>query len=168
VLRTVRETPWLDAVPPRWSHVTVADVAFTDDLEPNDVDEVLATVSSVLAGEGRLWLDLGPVQALRTAIMLPARPLQRLRDLRERVRRGTSAALGPRHVDFHRHLFHPHVSLGYVDRPVDARTASWLVDSLPSVDARVEVDALTLAAVTRRNHGYQWQVEAEIRPDGRR
>jgi 2'-5' RNA ligase len=161
-LRAVRRTSWLDAVPPQWCHVTVADVGFTDDLRPTDVERVTAAVAEALADEDHLRLTLGPLRTFRTALVLETRPLGRLRAVRSEVRRATSAVLGQRHADFHRKLFWPHVSLGYVNRPVDPETAARFRESMPAVEARIDVNALTLAAVTRIGRGYQWQVEGQV------
>ena len=161
-LRAVRRTDWLDAVPPRWCHVTVADVAFTDDLRPADIEQVTVAVAQALADEDHLRLTLGPLQTFRTAVVLETHPLGRLRAVKAEVRRATSAVLGQRHTDFHRTLFWPHVSLGYVNRPVDAETAATFRASMPPVEARIDVNALTLAAVTRIGRGYKWQVEAQV------
>ncbi|HET9829969.1 MAG TPA: 2'-5' RNA ligase family protein [Nocardioidaceae bacterium] len=161
-LRRVRGVGWLDAVPPAWCHVTVADVGFADELEPTDVERVTEAVADAVAGQDRLRLILGPAQTFPSALVLAVGPLDRLRAVKARVRRSTSAVLGARHTDVHRRLFWPHLSLGYVNRPVDARTAARLLDALPAVSARLDVAALTLAAVTRRDHSYRWRVQAQV------
>jgi 2'-5' RNA ligase len=162
VWRAMRRTSWLDPVPPRWCHVTIADVAFVDELRTADLDRTAAAVSDAVRGEDPLTLSLGPPRSFASAVVLAAGPLDRLRSLKTRVRQATSAALGPRHTDVHRHLFWPHVSLGYVNRAVSSATTSALLATLPPVDVRVDVGTLTLAAVTRRERHYQWQVEAQV------
>jgi 2'-5' RNA ligase len=162
VLSTVRDTAWLDDVPPEWRHVTVTDIGFTDELEPADVEHVRSAVADEVADEERLRLTLGPVQTFASAVVVATGPLDRLRTVQQGVRRATSAALGARHADVHRHLFWPHLSLGYVNRPVDEHTASRFRQEVPAVEGRVDVDAVTLVAVTRRDHGYRWDVEAEV------
>lgn len=162
LLQTVARTSWLDDVPPEWAHVTISDVAFTDELSQSDVDRVSGAVGKALAAEDRLRLTLGPVQTFASAVVLAVGPLDRLRSVKSAVRRATSAVLGPRHTDFHRRLFWPHLSLGYVNRPVDADTAVRFLQGLPPVAARIDVATLTLAAVTRRDHRYQWQVQAQV------
>lgn len=161
-LGAVRGTDWLDAVPPRWCHVTVADVAFTENLRPGDVERVTVAVAQALANENHLRLTLGPVLTFRTAVVLETRPLSRLRAVKAEVRRATSAVLGQRHTDFHRSLFWPHVSLGYVNRSVDAETATRFRMAMPDVEARIDVNALTLASVTRIGRGYEWEVQAQV------
>jgi len=161
-LQAVGRTSWMDAVPPRWGHVTVADVAFTDELGSGDVERVTNAVADALADEDHLRLSLGPVRAFRTAVVLETWPLVRLRSVQGEVRRATSAALGDRYLDFHGKLYWPHLSLGYVNRTVDAATAETFLESMPAVEARIDVNALTLAAVTRIGRGYRWQVEAQV------
>ena len=162
VLQTVRRTSWLDAVPTRWCHVTVADVGFTDELTPSDVERVTAAVAEALDGEEHLQLTLGPMLTYASAVVLAAAPLDRLRAVKDHVRRATSAVLGARHADFHRQVFWPHLSLAYANRDVDAATTADLRDGLPRVRVHLPVAALTLAAVTRRDHGYRWEVTAKV------
>ncbi len=166
VVQLLRDVKWLTAVPPRWCHVTVTDVGFVDDLQPGDVGAVTAAVADAVAGEDRLRLTLGPLHTLGSAVALTVGPLRRLREVKARVRQATRSALGPRHADVHRNVFWPHLSLGYSNRAVDAEAASRSLEAVPEISADVDVDALTLAAVTRRDHGYQWEVEAQVRLSG--
>jgi 2'-5' RNA ligase len=165
-LEEIRRTTWLDAIPPRWCHVTLTDIGFADELEVAEVRRVRDAVARSVSGQHRLPLMLGPAQAFRSALVLAAGPLATLRGLRSAVRRATSDVLGDRHADVHGPLFWPHVSLGYVNRSVDTATVEGLLESLPDVDARVDVDALTLAAVTRRDRHYQWEVRAQVQLAG--
>jgi len=161
-LEQVRGAPWLDAIPPRWCHVTLTDIGFADELGLSAVRSVHDAVARSVSGEHRLPLALGPVQAHRSALVLSVGPLSRLRGIRSAVRRATSGLLGDRHADVHGQLFWPHVSLGYVNRSVDSATVDDFLGRLPDVDARVDVGALTLAAVTRRDRHYQWEVQAQV------
>jgi len=165
----VDRTDWLDPVPAPWNHVTVCDVGFADDLEQHDVEAVTSAVAHAMTGEERLRLDLGPMEAFASAVVLAAAPIGRLRAVRDGVRRATTAALGDRHTDVHRRLFWPHLSLGYVNREVDTESVDRFFHELPpsahvsGTDAgRVEVDTLTLAAVTRRDRSYRWEVRAQV------
>ncbi len=154
--------PWLDAVPPPWFHVTVADVGFTDVLEPADADAVLAAVAEELAGQRAFRLALGPVRTFATAVVLRARPPDRLDEIKDRVRRATSRTIGARHADFHHHPYRPHLTLGYANTEVPERDLTAFRERLPAVDGHVQVDALRLVAVTRRDHGYRWDEVARV------
>ncbi len=161
-LDLVRRTRWLDAVPPEWCHVTIADVGFTDQLEPSDAEHVRAAVADEMAGQGPLRLALGPMRTFATAVVVSVGPVERLRDIRARVRRATSATIGARHADFHRHPYRPHMTLGYAHEAVGAEAATPFGEALPEVSSVVDVDALTLVAVTRRDHAYRWEVRAQV------
>lgn len=161
-LALVRRTRWLDAVPPEWCHVTIADVGFTDQLEPSDAEHVRGAVADEMADQGPLRLALGPIRTFATAVVVSVGPVERLRDIRTRVRRATSATIGARHADFHRHPYRPHMTLGYAHEAVGAEAATPFGEALPEVSAVVDVDALTLVAVTRRDHAYRWEVQAQV------
>jgi 2'-5' RNA ligase len=162
LLEEVRRTTWLDAIPPRWCHVTLTDIGFADELDVSEVRRVHEAVARSVSEEHGLPLVLGPVQAYRSALVLATGPLSGLRSVRTAVRRATSGALGARHADVHGHLFWPHLSLGYVNRCVDARTVDRFLAGLPHVNSRIDVGAVTLAAVTRRDRHYQWDVQGQV------
>ncbi len=162
VLEVVAGAPWLDAVPPPWFHVTVADVGFTDVLEPPDADAVLAAVAEELAGQRAFRLALGPVRTFATAVVLRARPRDRLDEVKDRIRRATARTIGARHADFHHHPYRPHLTLGYANTEVPEGDLSAFRERLPAVDGHVQVDALRLVAVTRRDHGYRWDEVARV------
>lgn len=162
VWQLVRDVSWLDAVPPRWCHLTLTDVGFTDVLQTFEVEAVTSAVADAVAAEDPLQVTLGPINTMSSAVVMPAGPLPRLRRIQGQVRRATSASLGPVHADFHHGAFWPHVSLGYANRKVGAEAASHLLRAVPMVNASVDVDALTLAAVTRRDRGYRWEVVGRV------
>jgi 2'-5' RNA ligase len=161
LLRAVGRSGWLDAVPAEWCHVTVAEVGFTDELGAGDAEAVTSAVAGAARGEDPVRLEVGPVQALRSAVALSVGPRDRLREVAALVREATSGVLG--HPDAARlPPYRPHLSLGYVNRTVTRSTAEELVAALPVVDVRLDLAALTLAAVTRRDHGYRWEVRSQV------
>lgn len=162
------EVPWLDVVPPRWRHLTICDVGFADELTPHQVDEVSREVAARTA-DGRCWghasgeprvIDLGPVEAVATAIVLQAEPVEPLRVLHATVRDVTQRVLGPGHPLVHTRVLQPHVTLAYVNRDAARQVVDDVLASVPLVSTTVPVERLTLARVTRRDHHYQW-VELE-------
>jgi 2'-5' RNA ligase len=161
VLRAVGRTGWLDAVPPEWCHVTVAEVGFTDELGAAVVERVARAVAGAASREDAVRLEVGPVEALRSAVALTVGPRERLRGVAALAREETSGVLGHR-SPVQRPPYRPHLSLGYVNRTVTRRTAEELVADLPPVRASLDLAALTLAAVTRRDHGYRWEVRAQV------
>jgi 2'-5' RNA ligase len=169
LLRAVEAVPWLDPVPPAWLHLTLCDVGFADELEPEVLPEVVTAVERAVRAEAAdrlpMQLGLGPAAAMDDAVVLAAEPRDRLRHLRRAVGSATQRVLGPQRPLFHRHEFWPHVSLGYVNRAVPRQAVSSALAGWPQAgSARVRVDRLTLASVTRRDRHYQWQVTAEVTP----
>ena len=159
-------TEWLDAVPPRWMHMTLCDVGFCDQLD----DDVVGRVADGVAAEaGRLSpvrVELGPVVTMRSAVALPASPMDRLRALRAQVRDLTQAVTREPGSSSHAREFWPHVSLGYVNRPVPRREVTAFLDALPDLRACAVLDRLTLAAVTRRQRHYQWTIRGQVHLTG--
>jgi 2'-5' RNA ligase len=161
LLDAVDRTDWLDPVPPRWMHLTVCDVGFVDELGAEAADAAHAAAGHLVEDRAPVTLTLGPVTTLSQAVVLSAGPQRRLRNLQARARRATERVWRARPYGAGRPYF-PHVSLGYVNRAVDRETVATSVDALPPVRTEVEVDRLTLAAVTRRDRHYQWHVAAEV------
>lgn len=162
VLDRAAAVPWLDAVPPRWLHVTLCDIGFADEVAPHVVGRAVREARRVTAATGPLRLRFGPLTAMAGAVVLPAGPVSPLRALQRRVRWATRRALGPECRSAHRQ-FWPHLSLGYVNRAVPRSEAERRLPGLSLARvAEAPVTRLTLASVTRRNRHYQWSVEAEV------
>lgn len=155
VLDKTRATAWLDPVPSRWLHLTVCDVGFDDELTQPMVEAVHRSVSEA-AAEGPPALRVGPVEAMRSAVVLRADGGRALSRLHKLVSDATAATLGPAASLVHRHRFIPHVTLGYVNRPVDKAEVDGLLGDMVPVSSRVRPARLALVAVTRRGGHYQW------------
>lgn len=153
--------PEVDAVPAPWLHLTVEDVAFVDEIAPQQVHELVAAAASTIEGWRALPLFLGPVAPMGDALVLEARPEEHLRELRERLRACTSVALGPDRVRGPQD-FRPHVSFGYVNAPCGLDQVLGPIADLVHDGVVVSVPTLTLAAVTRRNRHYQWIARASL------
>ena len=154
-----------DLVPPRWLHLTVTDVGFADAIDDWTLRAARDSVRRAVRGLPSLRLELGPVAALPGAVVLPAHPLERLRELRQAVRRSTSEVglAAPDDIDG---PFWPHVSLCYVNSRTDHQ-ALWDVVR-PGQGSTVEVrcSRLSEVLVSRREGHYQWQILESVRLDG--
>src|SRR4051812_22741294 len=106
------EVPAVDPVPTAWLHLTLHDVGFVDETPPNRVDDLVELARSATDGWCAPTLRLGPVAAMRSALVLQAGPVDRLVDLRDRLRACTAVAIGPERAAGPR-VFSPHVSVGY-------------------------------------------------------
>lgn len=161
-LDVVRRTPWLDAVPTRWMHVTLCDVGFADELDRAAVRAVLDAGRPCVGETGRLQLSFGQATSTASAVVLPVGPLEPLRHLQQQLRAATERALGPGHRVVHRHLFWPHLSLGYVNRRAGEGEVAAVLERIGHLAGEVAVDSLVLASVTRQRRHYQWTVVEEL------
>jgi 2'-5' RNA ligase len=158
VRRAIAGTPWLDPVPREWTHLTLCDLGFVDELPDDVVERAASDLARSLASVQLPTLVLGPLAGMDSAVVLAARPVEELRRLHRLARAASEAALGPGHEVVHRHAFWPHVSLGYVDREVGADEVRALTEPFDHVRSELPVAGLVLAAVTRRRRHYQWSV----------
>jgi 2'-5' RNA ligase len=154
-------TQCVDVVPPRWRHLTLADIGFADELEEPVVDAVTSAVRDTLHDRPPLRLELGPVRTMGDSVVLAAGPVDELRELRERVWDATAeAGASPRlRTDPE---FSPHVSLCYLNDRTDAHAVMDVVASLPRTSAEVRCDRLTQALVRRTDGHYQWSARAQL------
>ena len=161
-LRAIGEVPWMDPVPLEWTHLTLCDLGFLDEVPDDVVERAVGGVAELLASTEVPTLTVGPLVGMESAVVLVAEPLEELRRLQRRVRTATERALGPGREVVHRHRFWPHVSLGYVSRSVPGPEVRALTDSFDHLRAPLPVEGLVLAAVTRQRRHYQWTVRADL------
>jgi 2'-5' RNA ligase len=151
----------LDVVPPKWLHLTVDDVAYTDEVSSTQVESLVQATRETVSDCLLPPLELGPVSAMSSAVVLPARPRSPLLRLRERVQAATASVLGRDKPPLTRD-FWPHVSLGYVNDECAQRSVMEPLDPADPDVVQASVSRLTLAAVTRRRRHYQWTTRAVL------
>ena len=154
LLAQLHSLEWLDAVPPRWMHLTLCEVGYLDQVDDAAVESMVHKATEVFREHRSLRITLGSARPLWTAVALAAEPQQQLRGLGMKIADLTRQAVA--------HTFWPHVSLGYVNRHVDQHTVRETLAVLPRTQVDVEVDRLTLARVSRRDRHYQWTVDSEV------
>ncbi len=166
LLSTIRDTSWLEPIPLRWTHLTLCDVAFVDEVADGQVDETVRSLTRHLPSLDLPALTVGPPVGMESAVVLEAGPRQQLQGLQRRLRAHTQAALGLTTDRWAGAEFRPHVSLGYVNRSVAAREVHDLTAPYSDFRAELPVSRLILAEVTRHRTHYAWTVRAAVRPPG--
>jgi 2'-5' RNA ligase len=157
----LRGLPPVDVVPLPWLHLTLDDVGFADEVAPAQVEEVVESSRSALAGWTPPPLTLGPLAPMEDAVVLLADPVAEIEDLRDRLRGAITAVLGPDRMSGmkgHR----PHVTLAYLNDDCDYGTVMGPLEPVSSEKVVVAVPRVTLASVTRRDRHYQWTTRAEV------
>jgi 2'-5' RNA ligase len=151
----------LDVIPVQWLHLTIQDIAFLHEIGPGEVSALGDAAVEAVADLPTLRLSLGPVRTTNSAVVLEARPTDRLSAVRDRLRRAIAEVRGPEQVPGPVE-FRPHVSLAYVNRDCDASDALDPLLGVPMLMVQVTVTKVTLAAVTRGNRAYRWEVATEV------
>jgi 2'-5' RNA ligase len=152
----------VDVVPTEWLHLTVDDVAYADEMSRVQVEALVQATREAVWDCPLPALDLGPVSAMSSAVVLQARPRSALLRLRNRVQAVSAAVLRRDKPPLARD-FLPHVSLGYVNDQCSQHQMIGSLDSAEPGGVRASVSRLTLAAVTRRSRHYQWTTKAVLR-----
>jgi 2'-5' RNA ligase len=158
--------PHVDVPPPEWLHLTMCEVGFRDDVDDHRLEAGVAAVREALRDAPPLDLRLGPVNSLHDAVVLEARPLDRLRDVRATVR-GAMAEAGIDPVQRDEAQFWPHVTIGYLNAETDHHA---LMDEVGThaADAAtaavpISADRLELVEVTRADRHYRWRTLHSVR-----
>jgi hypothetical protein len=157
----VERLPMLDHIPLHWLHLTMQGVAFTDEVDQSDVDEIVTATHARCAGLDPFSVTLGPAEVAAEALKLPARPVELLIRVRSTVRQAIADVWGSERVPRAADGWIPPVSLAYsnTDGPAEpifqARNPS-------EADHRVRVSAVPLIDVNRDQKMYQWTEVARV------
>ena len=160
----------VDVVPDEWLHCTLDDVGFVDELPAEQVDDVALAGREALRGWTVPDVALGPAEPMRDALVLRADPVRQLTGLRDTLRAATVSVLGDRALP-PLERFEPHVTFAYANRPLDAAPLMARLQGLVRRPVHVSPPTVTLVAVTRRSHHYQWTTRSRVtggQPAGRR
>ncbi|MEX5635276.1 2'-5' RNA ligase family protein [Parafrankia sp. FMc2] len=133
----------LDPVPVGELRLTLAQLAFTDDIDAAYVDEAVANARRALADVESFTLLLGPPTGSPDAVRLTAEPREALLALNDRVLdAGPAGTPDMSDVD----VYDPHVDIAYANRTLDARPVVEVVAALRELP-RVEVGVREIALV---------------------
>lgn len=160
------DLPGLNPVPPRWLHLTVQAVGYTDEVPPPVVAAVVASVQARVAElpEFALVFDrpeiFGEAIAIRT---VPEAPVQRLRTA---IRAGIGDVLGSEAVATaheQAHGFMPHLTIAYSNVDADATPYAAALAAVDVSPVTVPVTDVALIRQERRlapHWLYRWTTEA--------
>jgi 2'-5' RNA ligase len=150
------DEPGLDVVPAPWLHLTVQGVGFSDELDDDDVERVLAAARTRLAALAPFDVVLGPAVVHGGGVLLPASPAEPFQALLRELRAAVAEALGPGRVEGDGAGFRPHVSLAYSNRTWDASALAERLGDAQTATARVRVSEAQLIRLGRDEHVYRW------------
>jgi 2'-5' RNA ligase len=156
---TIAHLPNLDLIPPRWLHVTMQGIGFTDEISTAD----LAAVTGRL-GE-RLRSMKAPVTTFQRptihpeAVVLEAEPPEPLYQLRLAMYETIASVLGPDR--FHEQRpepgrFIPHVSVAYVNGDGPMHPIADAVSSIEPQPVTATLGTASLLVFHRDHRMYEW------------
>jgi hypothetical protein len=143
-------------------HMTLAKVAFADEIDQAGLNRVARTAGRAVAGFGAISVMVGPLAGSRGALSFSASPRAKIDQLRAALLRATCDAGYPVEADT-TGLLRPHVGIAYCNRTIDARPVIEQVRKLRELDrVTVHVRDCVLVALTRHERSYSWRVRHRV------
>jgi 2'-5' RNA ligase len=154
------DLPALDLIWQEWLHLTVQGIAFTDELDPGQADQLAAAVRDELAVQPSREFRLAPPLIGSDGVYLPAAEPQPLAAVRESVAAAVGRMLAPRSLyalpGQGGGEFVPHVSIAYANGEVPREA---VMDRLRGVDVpsvTVRCDAVSMINLRRDHRRWAW------------
>lgn len=157
----LRQLSMLDAVPLKWLHLTVQGIGFTDEVNEDDLQQIIAAARARCAQLAPITLNLGPAHLDPETIQLPVTPLGPLVELRNTIRAAISDVWGIENVP-EPAVFRPHVTLGYSNAGGPAEPIAEALAGYPPHTTQATATAISLIDLNRDHQEYQWNDIAEL------
>jgi 2'-5' RNA ligase len=153
--------PGLDLIPVRWLHLTMQGIAFTDEVNLQDIADIAEAARKRLATQQPVPLSVGPAFVDPEAILLQVSPAGALDPVRAGVRAAIADVRGAARVPETGH-WTPHISIGYSNSDGPAAPYAKALNTVTRTPADLTVSAVHLIELSRDTHLYQWATKAEI------
>lgn len=145
----------VDLVPSEWLHLSLGEVGFADELPSGELGGVIDQARAALWSVGSFILRVGPVATLPGAVVLQAHSGTGVEQLRRHLPRRSPGSVpsavpwpGPEEVE-------PHLSVAYINTHCEREDVMGHLTS-EALPVSLRVEAVVLAAVTRRARHYEW------------
>ena len=153
---------YFDSVDSSGLHMTLAKVAFEDQIDEVGLDRLARAAGRAVAGFGAIPATVGPLAGSRGALSFSASPRSAFDRLRGVLVRATCDA-GYRGESDVAGRFRPHVGIAYCNRTTDAGPIVEQVRQLRELDrVPAHVRECVLVALTRYERSYSWQVRYRL------
>src|SRR6266511_643176 len=128
----LRDIPTLDFVPVTSLHITLQRAAFTDEMTPNQVADMVGAASMRCAAIPPPTLQIGPLAGSAGAVRFSVGPHAPLHEIRSAVRSAVADVRDTRTVPGRKTDFIPHVSIAYSNAVTSAQPVIERVAALRS------------------------------------
>ncbi|KOX21272.1 hypothetical protein ADK67_27840 [Saccharothrix sp. NRRL B-16348] len=154
--------PQLDPVPPRWLHLTLQGIGFTDEVLRDDVNRIVEAARKRCAELEPFTVTIGPAHVDPETIQMPARPLEPLAQLRLALRAAIGDVWGPDNVPEPETGFRAHVSLAYSNAAGAAEPLAEALRIHGEHTGKVTVSSVSLINLNRDRKAYEWTDVASV------
>jgi 2'-5' RNA ligase len=151
--------PGLDLIPLQWLHITMQGVGFADEIGPEDLAAVTATVQERLRDVQPPETTFDRATIRPEAVILKAEPPEPLYHLRIAVYDAIASVLGPDKFSEPRpgpSQFTPHVSAAYVNSDGPAEPIAEAIADLHPQRVTVTFPTISLLEFHRDRRMYEW------------
>jgi 2'-5' RNA ligase len=152
----LRRLSTVDIVPTEWLHITTQGVGHVRDVPDEQRDSILQAVRRRLAAVQPLTATFHQPVLFREAIVIPPADPAPFVAVRNAIRDGLAAVLGPEHVPDSAEGFRPHVSAGYINAPSEPTAMRQLLDSVDTTPVTITLHTASLITMHRDHRMYQW------------
>jgi 2'-5' RNA ligase len=162
----IRHVPGLDLIDLRWLHLTLQGIAFVDEIEQADVDEIRRRFATAMPGAGLP----GAVSALppvidHDAVSMTLRPADGLIALRAELATTIRAVLGDRtlyRLPEPVGGFRPHISIAYANRDLPGAEITARLAWVAREPVELNLSHLSFLQLRRRQPRWVWSVEHRV------
>lgn len=154
--------PGLDVIPDAWLHLTMQGLGFVDEVDPAEVDRIVAAARRRLAGLSPFDVGLGPTVVDPEVVRLRVTPADPVRQLRDELRTAIAEVWGDSGVPEAADGFDPHVSLAYSNRSGEMAPILAAATAVDPPPGRVTVAHADLIVLHRDHRQYEWTTHTEV------
>lgn len=153
--RALAAVPGLEPIPAQWLHLTMQEVAFTDEVSPEQLDSFMAAAARELAAVPLPQVTLHPPVVVAEAVLLPVTPSGPVDAVRTAIRSAVADAL-PRARPTVIERYRPHVSVAYSNLDQPAGPVHRALADLEVESVSITLPAVGLLEYHRDDRMYVW------------
>lgn len=147
--------PDLEPIPPQWLHLTMQEVAFLDEISPDQLAEFAAVAAAQLAQVPAPEVTFHRASVVSEAVLLLATPAPPI----DAVRRAIRAAIAETLVDIQPSViprYRPHVSVAYSNVEQPAAPVHRALQGVELKPVTLTLSAVSLIEYHRDDRMYAW------------
>jgi 2'-5' RNA ligase len=131
-------------------------VGFTDEVDPVDLEKIVRGARHRLTELRPFRVTIGPPQLDPEGLPMPVRPVEPLREVRNRVREAIAEVWGGGEAPEAAEDWWPHVTLAYANAAGSIQPVAEALAAQPARMAEVEISTVSLIQLNRDDKLYTW------------